>query len=78
MHTKASPDESSRVRRTEPPTHLIPVLRAMAATTTDAAAAKAAGLTPRTFSRRVAELQKVLHARTRFQIGVQAARRGWI
>jgi hypothetical protein len=36
------------------------------------------GLTPRTFSRRVAELQELLYARTRFQIGVQAARRGWI
>jgi len=68
----------SELTTTPVPEHLEPVLRAMAATTTDAAAAKAAGLTPRTFSRRVAELQRLLHARTRFQIGVQAARRGWI
>jgi hypothetical protein len=60
------------------PEHLVVVLRAMATTSTDAAAAKAAGLTPRTFSRRVAELQRLLHARTRFQIGVQATRLGWI
>jgi hypothetical protein len=29
-------------------------------------------------SRRVAELMDVLQARTRFQAGIQATRRGWI
>jgi sugar-specific transcriptional regulator TrmB/DNA-binding CsgD family transcriptional regulator len=44
----------------------------------DAAIARQLGLGERTVRRRVAALAVRLGARTRFQLGVQAARRGWL
>ncbi|MFI6060373.1 hypothetical protein [Streptomyces sp. NPDC051286] len=36
------------------------------------------GVSERTVARRIARLQEVLGAQTRFQLGVQAGRRGWL
>ncbi|MFC7613315.1 helix-turn-helix domain-containing protein [Actinokineospora soli] len=44
----------------------------------DRAIARAMGITERTIGRRVTELMRLLGAETRFQAGVQAARRGWL
>jgi sugar-specific transcriptional regulator TrmB len=44
----------------------------------DDVVARHLGASTRTLSRRVAEMMDHLHVRTRFQAGVQAARRGWI
>ncbi|MFJ9448109.1 LuxR C-terminal-related transcriptional regulator [Kitasatospora sp. NPDC101235] len=45
---------------------------------TDAAIARELGVSERTVARRITRLQEVLGARTRFQLGIQATRRGWI
>jgi DNA-binding NarL/FixJ family response regulator len=55
-----------------------PLLTLLAGGVKDDAIARQLTISPRTVSRRVAELLDVLHARTRFQAGIQAARRGWI
>jgi DNA-binding CsgD family transcriptional regulator len=44
----------------------------------DAAIIRALGITQRTMTRRVGHILAVLDARTRFQAGLQAARRGWL
>lgn len=54
------------------------VLSLLAAGASDAVISKQAGLSIRTVERTVAALLDRLGARTRFQAGVQAARRGWI
>ncbi|GAA1309941.1 helix-turn-helix transcriptional regulator [Saccharothrix xinjiangensis] len=45
---------------------------------TDEAIARDLGVSERTVHRRVSRLQELLGARTRFQLGVQATRRGWL
>ncbi|MGW3945339.1 hypothetical protein ACWEBH_04170 [Micrococcus endophyticus] len=45
---------------------------------TDEALARAVGLAHRTVQRRLAELARRVGAAGRFQLGVQAARRGWV
>ncbi|WP_099904401.1 LuxR C-terminal-related transcriptional regulator [Streptomyces sp. TLI_171] len=52
------------------------LLALLAAGAKDAAIARSLGLTPRTMTRRIAQLMTELNARTRFQGGLQAARRG--
>lgn len=54
------------------------ILRLLAAGQKDAAIGRAIGVTQRTVVRRIAELMRTLDADTRFQAGVQAARRGWL
>ncbi|MFB9905587.1 helix-turn-helix transcriptional regulator [Allokutzneria oryzae] len=54
------------------------VLTLMASGATDDAIARRLGLSRRTVVRRMAELLRRLGATTRFQAGVQAARRGWL
>ncbi|GAA1952434.1 helix-turn-helix domain-containing protein [Kitasatospora viridis] len=44
----------------------------------DAAIIRALGITQRTLTRRVGRLLTLLDARTRFQAGLQASRRGWL
>ncbi|MBB5872898.1 DNA-binding CsgD family transcriptional regulator [Allocatelliglobosispora scoriae] len=44
----------------------------------DRAIARALGVTERTVGRRIQELMAQLHATTRFQAGLSAARRGWL
>ncbi|WP_249999020.1 LuxR C-terminal-related transcriptional regulator [Actinoplanes sp. M2I2] len=52
--------------------------RLLAAGCTDEMAARKMGVSPRTIKRKSAELMERLDARSRFQAGVLAARRGWI
>ncbi|MBB2986982.1 helix-turn-helix transcriptional regulator [Terracoccus luteus] len=54
------------------------LLACLAAGLTDESIAARLGVSPRTIGRRVAELQQQLGARSRFQLGVQALRRGWL
>jgi hypothetical protein len=54
------------------------VLHQLSSGATDTAAARAVGLTPRTYRRVVARLMTRLGARSRFQAGVLAAQRNWI
>lgn len=59
------------------PPHLQTVLDLLASGVPDDRAARQAGLSPRTYSRRIAELMDLLGARSRFEAGIVAARRGW-
>lgn len=61
-----------------PPAHLRALLPMLTSGDSDAVAAAAAGISMRTYSRRVAELMTLLGARSRFQAGAEAARRGWL
>lgn len=54
------------------------MVRLLAAGLTDEAIAHQLGTSIRTVQRRIAELASALGGRTRFQIGVQAVRRGWL
>ncbi|MFD0381698.1 response regulator transcription factor [Streptomyces stramineus] len=54
------------------------ILTLMASGATDDAIARRLGLGRRTVVRRVSALLAMLGATTRFQAGVQAARRGWL
>lgn len=60
------------------PLHLQPIVQALATGATDEAASARLGLSPRTFSRRVAELLRLLDVESRFQAGLVAGRWGWI
>ncbi len=44
----------------------------------DASIMRTLGITQRTMTRRVAQLMALMGAQTRFQAGLQAARRGWL
>jgi hypothetical protein len=61
-----------------PPRQLIDVLAALRTGNGDDAAARHLGLSPRTYSRRVTQLLNVLGARSRFEAGLKAGRRGWL
>ncbi len=60
------------------PSRLAVVLSALALGEPDDVACRRLGLSPRTYSRRVAELLAILGVDNRFQAGVEAARRGWL
>lgn len=60
------------------PTHLVPVLEQLVQGSTDVTASRKLKISPRTFSRRVAELLDYLHVQTRFQCGAEIVHRGWI
>ncbi|TCC44980.1 response regulator transcription factor [Kribbella capetownensis] len=66
------------IDRDLPPPHLAVILPALASGAPDEVAAPRLGLSPRTYSRRVAELLKVLGVHSRFQAGAEAIRRGWL
>jgi hypothetical protein len=61
-----------------PPPHLAEILPALASGVPDEVAATRLGLSPRTYSRRVAELFTLLDVRNRFQAGAEVNRRGWL
>jgi DNA-binding CsgD family transcriptional regulator len=54
------------------------LLSMLGAGLTDASIARELGVSERTVTRRIMALQDTLAARSRFQLGVQAARRGWL
>ena len=54
------------------------LLTLLGAGLTDASIARDLGVSERTVNRRIMALQEALAARSRFQLGVQAARRGWL
>jgi DNA-binding CsgD family transcriptional regulator len=54
------------------------LLSLLGAGLTDGSIARELGVSERTVTRRIMALQDVLAARSRFQLGVQAARRGWL
>ncbi len=54
------------------------LLSMLGAGLTDASIARELGVSERTVTRRIMALQEALSARSRFQLGVQAARRGWM
>jgi len=58
------------------PRYLIPVVAALLSGQTDEAACRKLGISPRTFSRRVAEFLDYLNVSTRFQGGAELVRRG--
>lgn len=66
----------------EPPVELSPHERKLLALLTaglkDQSIANQMGIAPRTAERHVAKLMRKLGSRSRFQAGVQAARRGWV
>jgi hypothetical protein len=64
--------------RDQPPPHLAAILPALASGAPDEVAAARIGLSARTYSRRVAELLKLLGVSNRFQAGAEAIRRGWL
>nr|BFE31569.1 hypothetical protein GCM10010200_038200 [Actinomadura rugatobispora] len=73
----AGPCRSARdVLPPDAPAYLLPIVEALLSGQTDEAASKQLGISPRTFSRRVAELLEHLNAVTRFQGGVELVRRG--
>lgn len=72
----------SRAHRTSagagtPPAEVRELLRLMGTGALDETIARELGLSARTLRRRITRLQRVLGARSRFQMGVVAAERGW-
>lgn len=55
--------------------HLIPIVKALLSGQTDETASRKLGISPRTYSRRVAELLEYLQVSTRFQGGAELIRR---
>jgi hypothetical protein len=72
-HARPLPPRDDR-----PPPALQPVLDALLQGLTDVAAAKRLGVSPRTYSRRVADLLGVLGIASRTQVGAAALAKGWI
>lgn len=60
----------------ETPGYLLPIVEALLSGQTDEAACRSLGISPRTFSRRVAELLGYLNVTSRFQGGAELVRRG--
>lgn len=54
------------------------LLAYLAAGLTDEAIARDLGISPRTLGRRITRMEELLGARGRFQLAVQASRRGWL
>jgi hypothetical protein len=61
-----------------PPAHLLSILEPLLSGDTDVTMSRRLNMSPRTFSRRVAELLDYLGVNTRFQAGMEIALRGWV
>src|SRR5260370_25790583 len=61
-----------------PPGHMLTILEELLTGDTDVTMSRRLSMSPRTFSRRVAELLDYLRVNTRFQAGLEAALRGWV
>ncbi|MBV2353901.1 helix-turn-helix domain-containing protein [Streptomyces sp. J2-1] len=70
--TSSSPGEDTASREHKQ------LLTYLSAGLTDEAIAREFGVSERTVARRVSRLQELLGAQTRFQLGLQAARQGWL
>ena len=76
----AEPEATSAadVPRNDPwravPEHLLPVLHQLLSGVTDTVACLRLNMSPRTFSRRVADLLELFGVQTRFQLGFELAR----
>ncbi len=62
----------------EPTTATRRLMALLSAGLTDESIARELGVSERTVHRRVSRLQQLLGAQTRFQLGVQVSRRGWL
>jgi DNA-binding NarL/FixJ family response regulator len=58
--------------------HLLSILEELLTGDTDVTMSRRLSMSPRTFSRRVAELLEYLGVNTRFQAGMQVALHGWV
>ena len=67
-----------RYDKTALPAEDAQLLALMAAGLKDEVVARRLGLSLRTVRRRIAQLMRELDADTRFQAGIEAARRGWL
>jgi hypothetical protein len=74
----AFPSAGSGSRQPGPPVHLAGILAQAVSGATDRTAQRALNLSSRTYSRRMTELLGELNSQSRFQAGVEAARRGWV
>ena len=54
------------------------LLRGLAAGLTDESIGRELGMSERSVHRRIRRLQDLLASRSRFQLGIQAVRRGWL
>ncbi|WP_313887693.1 helix-turn-helix domain-containing protein [Lentzea alba] len=72
--TPGSPHDSQQ----EPTTATRRLMALLSAGLTDESIARELGVSERTVHRRVSRLQQLLGAQTRFQLGVQVSRRGWL
>jgi hypothetical protein len=61
-----------------PPVHLLTILEELLSGDTDVTVSRRLSMSPRTYSRRVAELLEYLGVNTRFQAGMEVALRGWV
>jgi hypothetical protein len=61
-----------------PPVGMLPILEELLSGDTDVTVSRRLSMSPRTFSRRVAELLDYIEVNTRFQAGMQVALRGWV
>jgi hypothetical protein len=61
-----------------PPVQMLPILEELLSGDTDVTVSRRLNISPRTFSRRVAELLDYLGVNTRFQAGMEVALHGWV
>jgi hypothetical protein len=61
-----------------PPAQMLPILEELLSGDTDVTVSRRLNMSPRTYSRRVAELLDYLGVNTRFQAGMEIALRGWV
>lgn len=61
-----------------PPVQILPILEELISGDTDVTVSRRLSMSPRTFSRRVAELLDYLGVNTRFQAGMEVALHGWV
>lgn len=61
-----------------PPAAMLPILEELLSGDTDVTVSRRLNISPRTFSRRVADLLDYLGVNTRFQAGMEVALHGWV
>jgi hypothetical protein len=61
-----------------PPAAMLPILEELISGDTDVTVSRRLNMSPRTFSRRVAELLDYLGVNTRFQAGMEVVLHGWV